>query len=126
MTEFTTEIIFEALKSPLGVVDSPERRKQLEDYVEAARVPLERSVFDLLSQFGEAVNAEVSAHYQVALSYRPGALDLEVRATEPGEAPEETWNIIDQALRRGLRGLPGGSSLKRLLKRDRNGHADDR
>ena len=95
MTEFTTEIIFEALKSPLGVVDSPERRKQLEDYVEAARVPLERSVFDLLSQFGEAVNAEVSAHYQVALSYRPGALDLEVRATEPGEAPEETWTLAE-------------------------------
>ncbi len=95
MTEFTTEIIFEALKSPLGVVDSPERRSQLEDYVEAARVPLERSVFDLLSQFGEAVNAEISAHYQVALSYRPGALDLDVRATEPGEAPEETWTLAE-------------------------------
>ena len=69
--EFTTESIFQALKSPLAVVDSPERRTQLEDYVEAARLPLERSVFDLLSNFAEAVDAEVSSHYQVTLSYRP-------------------------------------------------------
>jgi hypothetical protein len=31
------------------------------------------------------------------------------------EAPEETWNGISQALARGGRGLPGGSSLARLL-----------
>ena len=31
------------------------------------------------------------------------------------EAPEESWDRIDQALRQGERGLPGGSSLTRLL-----------
>ena len=31
------------------------------------------------------------------------------------EAPEESWDQIDQALRRGERDLPGGSSLTRLL-----------
>jgi hypothetical protein len=31
------------------------------------------------------------------------------------EAPEETWNAIDQALRAGHRGLPGHSSLFQLL-----------
>ena len=31
------------------------------------------------------------------------------------EAPEESWEGIDQALRQGERGLPGGSSLTRLL-----------
>jgi hypothetical protein len=31
------------------------------------------------------------------------------------EAPGETWMAADQALRKGLRGLPGGSSLVRLL-----------
>ena len=93
--EFTTESIFEALKSPLAVVDSPERRTQLEDYVEAARLPLERSVFDLLSNFAEAVDSEVSSHYQVALSYRPGVLDLQVRASEPAEQPEETWSLAE-------------------------------
>lgn len=95
MTEFTTESIFQALKGPLAVVDSPERRSQLEDYIEAARVPLERAVFDLLSEFGEAVNAQVSAHYQVALGYRPGVLDLEVRATEPSEPPEGSWTLAE-------------------------------
>jgi hypothetical protein len=31
------------------------------------------------------------------------------------EAPDESWDRIDRALRRGERGLPGGSSLTRLL-----------
>jgi hypothetical protein len=31
------------------------------------------------------------------------------------EAPGETWNAIDQALQKGHRGLPGGSSLAQLL-----------
>ncbi len=95
MTEFTTEPIFEALQSPLGVLDSPERRQQLEGYVEAARLPLDRSVFDLLSRLAEAVNAEVSTHYQVALGYRPGVLELEVRATEPSEPAGEVWSLAE-------------------------------
>jgi len=35
----------------------------------------------------------------------------------------EVWGRLDDALRRGLRGLPGGSSLARLLRRGRNGQA---
>ncbi|HET6381859.1 MAG TPA: hypothetical protein VFJ58_00585 [Armatimonadota bacterium] len=31
------------------------------------------------------------------------------------EAPEETWARVDNALLKGSRGLPGGSSLARLL-----------
>lgn len=34
-------------------------------------------------------------------------------------APGETWNIVETALSRGCRGLPGGSSLARLLVRER-------
>ncbi len=93
--EFTTETIFEALRGPLAVVDNEERRRQIEGYVEAARLPLERSVFDLLSQFAQAVNAEVSSHYEVNLGYQPGVLDLEVRVREPGEPPEETWTLAE-------------------------------
>jgi hypothetical protein len=37
------------------------------------------------------------------------------------EAPGLTWNAVQIALRRGRRGLPGGSSLARLLRRHR-GH----
>ncbi len=33
------------------------------------------------------------------------------------DAPGETWARVDTALKEGLRGLPGGSSLARLLKR---------
>jgi hypothetical protein len=37
-------------------------------------------------------------------------------------APGETWSGIDRSLRRGARGLPGGSSLGRLLARHRDAH----
>jgi hypothetical protein len=37
-------------------------------------------------------------------------------------AKEETWMAIDRALRRGGRGLPPGSSLSRLLKKERGVH----
>jgi hypothetical protein len=33
--------------------------------------------------------------------------------------PERTWQLLDTALRKGLRGLPRGDSLPRLLARDR-------
>lgn len=35
------------------------------------------------------------------------------------DAPGEIWQTIDQSLRAGLRGLPGGSSLSRLLAAER-------
>jgi hypothetical protein len=35
-------------------------------------------------------------------------------------AEDETWNAVDRALRRGGRGLPGGSSLARLLAAERH------
>jgi hypothetical protein len=34
-------------------------------------------------------------------------------------APGETWAALNMALRLGLRGLPGGSSLARLLRQER-------
>jgi hypothetical protein len=35
------------------------------------------------------------------------------------QSPGETWRRIDNALRLGLRGLAGGDSLSRLLRRER-------
>ena len=90
--ELKIDSIIDALKSPLGVIDNPERRAQIEDYIEAARLPLERAVFDLLSQLAESVNDEVSAHYQVTLAYRAGVLDLTVRAAEADDA---AWSMAD-------------------------------
>src|SRR3990172_8399953 len=93
--EFTTDSIFQALKSPLAVIDNPERQSHVEAYIEAARLPLEQSAFDLLARFGEAVGAAVAPHYQVTLRYRPGVLDLDVRPGEPAESPGETWTLAE-------------------------------
>jgi hypothetical protein len=38
-----------------------------------------------------------------------------------GAAPHETWSAIDQALRNGHRGFPGGDTLSRLLHRHGRG-----
>ena len=95
MTEFKTDDIFEALKSQLGVIDDPERQQQIKDYIEAARVNVERSVFDLLSKYAEAVNEEFSAHYEVTLNYKPAVLDLDVRRREDAEPDVEAWSMSD-------------------------------
>lgn len=38
-----------------------------------------------------------------------------IRAGTVSAAPAETWEAVNEALRRGTRGMPGGSSLPRLL-----------
>jgi hypothetical protein len=81
--EFKTDQVFEALKSPLALVEDTEKRQAFERYVEAARYPLERAIFDLLSEAVAAVDKRVSEHYRVRLSYRPGALSLDVEP-QPG------------------------------------------
>ena len=48
---------------------------------------------------------------------RPGWPDW--RSGPVGGAEDETWSAIDAALRRGRRGLPGRSSLARLLAEER-------
>lgn len=93
--EFKTDAIFDALRTPLGLVDDPERRRQLEAYIEAARPPLERAVHDLIGQFVDHANDKCHAHYELALSYRQGALDLEIRAREPSEPDEEPWAFVE-------------------------------
>ncbi len=95
MTEFRIDEIFDALKEPLNVIDNEERRRQVEDYIDAARVNVERAVFDLLSKLADATNDEVSAHYEVTLNYKPGVLDLDVRKREDTEPPEEAWSMAD-------------------------------
>jgi hypothetical protein len=83
--EFKTDAVFEALKSPLNLVEDQEKRQAFERYVEAARYPLERAVFDLLSALVSAVDGQVQERYRLRLSYQPGALLLDV---EPVPQPE--------------------------------------
>lgn len=77
-TEIRTEPVFDALKQPLALVENDDRRRIIETYIEAARLPLERAVFDLMSQVAQAVDERVGSHYRVRLAYRPGGLAVEV------------------------------------------------
>jgi hypothetical protein len=95
MAEYTTEGIFKSLKSLLGIIENEERRKQIEAYIDSARVPLERSVFDLLSKFADEVDGELSGEYKVNLRYRPGELELNVERPTPGEATAESFSMAE-------------------------------
>jgi hypothetical protein len=96
MTEFRTDAIFKTLKSLLAVIDNEERRNQIESYIDAAQAPLERAVFDVLSQFAEAVDEQTGGQYKVNLAYRPGVLDLEVRRAEQSEQQDEDWSSMPE------------------------------
>ncbi|HWO73241.1 MAG TPA: Arc family DNA-binding protein [Dehalococcoidia bacterium] len=80
--------IFAALAEPLALIDSPERRAEVERYLQAARVHLERAVFVLLSQLVDAVNA--AGGRKARLQYEGGRLRLAFDAAAQAEpdAPE--------------------------------------
>lgn len=92
-TELRTEPVFDALKQPLALIESDERRRGIETYIEAARTPLERAVHDLMSQMASAIDEKVSAHYRVRLAYQPGGLQLEV--DEKASGPEAHWSASE-------------------------------
>jgi hypothetical protein len=96
--EFKTGSVFGALREPLALVEDPEKRQAFERYVEAARSALDRAVFDLISEVVTAAGERVADSYQLRLSYRPGALLLDVDAVPSaagngGEMPE--WAASD-------------------------------
>jgi hypothetical protein len=70
-------------------VEDQEKRQAFERYVEAARYPLERAVFDLLSELVAAVDTQVHDRYRLRLSYRPGALLLDVDPVSQPETPRD-------------------------------------
>ena len=92
--ELNTEPVFDALKQPLALIESDERRRSIETYVEAARTPLERAVFDLMSQLAQAVDEKVAAHYRVRLAYRPGGLSVEVDE-KTGNGEEAQYSSLE-------------------------------
>jgi hypothetical protein len=93
-TELNTEPILEALRQPLALVESDERRRQVEAYLETARVPLERAVFDLMSRLVQAVDDKTAGQYRIRLAYRPGGLGLEIEEkVQDGDA--ERWSALE-------------------------------
>ena len=94
-TELRTEPIFDALKQPLALIESDERRRAIETYIEAARIPLERAVHDLMSQMAQAVDEKVNSHYRVRLSYKPGGLEVEIDEKIGGNGEEAQWSTAE-------------------------------
>jgi hypothetical protein len=78
--------VVEALRGPLGLVENAERRQVVERYVEAARVPVERAVADLMLAVTTVVGDAVAEHYRVRLVYGPDGLDVDVEPREPDPA----------------------------------------
>jgi hypothetical protein len=54
-----------------------------------------------------------------ACHQRTGSWPTAYRGGRVAEAPDERWDLLDQSLRKGLRGLPPGLSLARLLAQER-------
>lgn len=121
--EFRTDPVFDALKSPLGLVDDDARRQALERYVEAARMPLDRAVFDLLSDLTAAIDERVAPRYRVRLAYRAGALDLEIDESEaPSQqdtAAEVEWTGADGEMEKVTIRIPSG--LKEMVSQAASG-----
>ena len=92
--QFRTEPVFEAFKQPLALVESDDRRRAIEAYLEAARTPVERAVFDLISQVVQGIDERVGEHYRLRLAYRPDGLALEVEEkVQNGE--EASWASLE-------------------------------
>ena len=93
-TELNTQPVFDALKQPLALIESDDRRRAIETYIEAARTPLERAMYDLMSQVAQAVDDKVAAHYRVRLAYRPGGLAVEVDE-KTGNGEEAQYSALE-------------------------------
>lgn len=129
--ELNLDGVFQALEQPLALVDSPERRAELQRFISAARVHLERGIFDLLSAATTAVNA-AGTNTHVRLEYESGHLYLAIdtdREDEPGPAfgmdggiervtlrlPARLKGLIDDAA--AIRGVSVNSWYVRTLAR---------
>jgi len=84
-----TEPIFDALKAPLALIEGDERRRAIEAYLEAARGPVERAVFDALAEVVAAIDEQVAERYRVRLAYRREGLAVEVEPVAAAEGGEE-------------------------------------
>src|SRR5581483_10321759 len=108
-----------ALERPLALVDSPERRSDMQRFVEAARVHLERAIFDLLSEVTTAVN-EAGAGARARLEYQGGKLFLVVQAAaeEDNGAGQEPLFSVEGDMEKVTIRIP--SELKELISQAAN------
>ncbi|HXH23508.1 MAG TPA: toxin-antitoxin system HicB family antitoxin [Dehalococcoidia bacterium] len=91
--EIDLSAVFQALERPLALIDSPERRADMQRYVEAARIHLERAIFDILSDVATTVS-EAGVGASVRLEYQGGKLYLVVEGASEAEAGPETERLF--------------------------------
>ncbi len=103
--------VFAALERPLALVDSPERRAEIRRFIEAARIHLERAIFDLLSKIVESINEASGANAH--LRYEGGVLRLVVESREPPEPEAEPIFTADVDMEKVTIRLP--KDLKDLI-----------
>jgi hypothetical protein len=92
--ELRIDPIFDALRQPLPLVESDERRATIEAYLDAARLPLERAIFDLMSELVQNIDAKTAERYRIRLAYRPGGLALEIEE-KLGDGDEARWSALE-------------------------------
>ncbi len=105
-SELRTEPVFDALKQPLALIESDDRRRQIEAYLDAARVPLERAIHDLMSQLIETIDEKTSERYRLRLAYRPGGLGLEIEEKVQG-GDSEQWSVLEGDVEKITIRIPG-------------------
>jgi predicted HicB family RNase H-like nuclease len=105
------------LEQPLQLISEPQRRDELQAYVNAARPHVERAAFDVLSQLVTAFN-DASPELRARLEYSGGGLQL---AIEPApEEPEPETSFNDSDLEKVTLRLP--RELKELIDRAAGRH----
>jgi predicted HicB family RNase H-like nuclease len=98
------------LVQPLQLISDPDRRRELEAYISAARPQIERAAFDVLSQAVTAFN-DASRDQKARLEYADGRLFLTVAAAPETAEPETSFD--DSDLDKVTLRLP--KELKRLI-----------
>lgn len=82
------------LEQPLALISDPQRREELQAYINAARPHVERAAFDVLSQAVAAFN-DANPDQRARLEYSNGALYVAVEAA-PEPEPETSFSDGDQ------------------------------
>jgi predicted HicB family RNase H-like nuclease len=89
-----TNEVFDALQRPLALIDEPQRREDMQRFIDTARVHQERAVFDLISDLVAKVN-EASGDTKVRLEYQAREFRLTVDANQPAEDTSDPLTRMD-------------------------------
>ena len=104
------DAVFRSHEELVSLIDNPERRTEMQRFINAARASQERAILEILSKLTAAVN-EAGAGVQARLEYESGNIFLSV-----GTAPEEQTNTMfsmDEDVQRLTLRLP--ARLKGLI-----------